>query len=320
MSYFRAKQADGTIVKVPVGRNGRTPVKGIDYFTEDDIALIVARVIQSLGGEPIFGYVDEDNNIIVQGNLGDGTYSVKYEMADGSTVSIGNLVLDNNVYYSVTKNLTNCVVSNGATKVVEGSSYSATITANSGYELSSVSVTMGGSAVSVSGGVINIASVTGDIVITAVATETVVEIVNLAVPNDLTGDEAQWNTGEWCNNSYMAGSSYAYRSSTDARVTTNLFTVEYGDVIYVKGINYAADSTCQIATFDSDKNRIMHKKAADMDSNGYISGLTSDSADYWYFTNTNSQGEDTGCRYIRLAGHLSGTNADVIITRNQPIV
>ena len=173
-------------------------------LTEADKTAIVAAVIESLGGNPIFGYVDEDNNIIVQGNLGDGTYSVKYEMEDGSTVNIGNLVLDTNVYYSVTKNLTNCTINNSATQVVEGGSYSATITANSGYELSSVSVTMGGSAVSVSGGVINIASVTGDIVITAVATEVVVldpvtESLTLTAKTAITADgSTRADTAGYC--------------------------------------------------------------------------------------------------------------------------
>lgn len=130
-----------------------------------------AAKLAFLMGYSVFGYVDENNTIVLNGNLADGTYTIKYEMEDGSTVDIGNLVLDTNVYYSVTNNLTNCTTNNSATKVVEGESYSATITANSGYELKTVSVTMGGSPVSVSGGVINIASVTGDIVITAVATE-----------------------------------------------------------------------------------------------------------------------------------------------------
>ena len=46
-----------------------------------------------MGGSPVFGYVDENNNIVVSGNLAEGSYSVKYEMEDGSTVDIGSLVL-----------------------------------------------------------------------------------------------------------------------------------------------------------------------------------------------------------------------------------
>lgn len=154
------------------GESGTDGKDGSDYvLTEADKAEIAAMVIESLGGNPVFGYVDENNNIIVSGNLADGSYNVKYEMENGSTVDIGDLVLDTRTYYTVKNNLTNCTSNNNATKAVEGGSYSATITAKSGYELKSVTVTMGGSPMSVSGGVINIASVTGDIVITAVATE-----------------------------------------------------------------------------------------------------------------------------------------------------
>ena len=123
------------------------------------------------GSGDVYGYVDSENNIVLTGTLADGSYSIKYEMTNGSTVDIGDLVLDSNVYYRITNALTNCVNSNNATQIVSGESYSATITANSGYELKSVTATMGGSAVTVTNGVINIASVTGNIVITAVAEE-----------------------------------------------------------------------------------------------------------------------------------------------------
>jgi hypothetical protein len=83
----------------------------------------------------VFGYVDENNVIVLNGALAEGTYTIKYEMDDGSTVEIGNLVLDNNVYYSITNNLTNCTNSNNTVQMVEGGSYSATITANTTTQL-----------------------------------------------------------------------------------------------------------------------------------------------------------------------------------------
>lgn len=154
----------------------------------------------------VIGYVDENNNVILTGALADGTYNIKYEMEDGSTVDIGDLVLDTNVYYSVTNTLTNCVSNNGTTEVIEGEGYSATITANEGYELSSVVVTMGGSPVSVTDGVINIASVTGVIVITAVAeekqaAEPVTETITLLKETSLKGanfDEDRTGTTGYC--------------------------------------------------------------------------------------------------------------------------
>ena len=73
------------------GEEGKTPVKGVDYWTPDDQEEIVQQVIAALG-TPVFGTVDEENNIILTGALPDGTYTLKYEAADGDVVTIGTLV------------------------------------------------------------------------------------------------------------------------------------------------------------------------------------------------------------------------------------
>jgi len=242
-------------------------LKGLPYtLTEDDKALIVAQVIESLGGNPISGYVDEDNNIIVKGNLGDGTYSVKYEMEGGSTVAIGNLVLDTNVYYSVTKNLTNCTVSNSATQVVAGGSYSATITANNGYTLDSVSVTMGGSAVSVSGGVISIASVTGDIVITAVASEATVapgytNLLPLSVDengNDFKGQDAKGGDGYEYGYKLSGSSANGTPSATDGAYVSGFIPItDQYDMVRIKNITlYQGTSVNNIIFYDTSKAKL----------------------------------------------------------------
>lgn len=64
---------------------------GGQVLTQADMDEIVDSVLVALGGQPVFGYVDEDNNIILTVELTDGTYSVKYEMEDGSTINIGEL-------------------------------------------------------------------------------------------------------------------------------------------------------------------------------------------------------------------------------------
>ena len=71
--------------------------------------------------------------------------------------------------FSVTNNLSSVTNSNDATTAAYGSAYNATLTPASGYEITALLVTMGGVPVSVSDNTIEIASVTGDIVITAVA-------------------------------------------------------------------------------------------------------------------------------------------------------
>ena len=88
--------------------------------------------------------------------------------------------------FSITNNMTNCKTSNNATTITEGSSYSATITANTDYQLSTVKVTMGGTDVTsstYSSGKITINSVTGNIVVTATATA----IPTYTITNNLTG-------------------------------------------------------------------------------------------------------------------------------------
>ena len=80
--------------------------------------------------------------------------------------------------YSVTYNLTNCTSDNTSESVVEGESYSATITANEGYNLDNVTVVHNGESVTVTNGSFTIDSVSGDIVITATATS--VNVINLS--------------------------------------------------------------------------------------------------------------------------------------------
>lgn len=74
--------------------------------------------------------------------------------------------------WSVTSMLTNATSDNSANSVAKGGSYSATITAEKGYTISNVAVTMGGvdiTATAYANGVITIASVTGNVTITVEA-------------------------------------------------------------------------------------------------------------------------------------------------------
>lgn len=90
------------------GKDGKTPVKGVDYWTEEEQANIVAKVTQDVVTEemiqqvisvlatPVFGRVDEYNNIIIAGNLVPGTYTLKYEGVDGIVSDIGIITVSGN--------------------------------------------------------------------------------------------------------------------------------------------------------------------------------------------------------------------------------
>ena len=109
-----------------------------------------------------------------------GGADVTDTVVSGTTISIasvtGDVVITVSAVsadYSVSYTLNESVSSNTTTGVVSGSAYSTTITQNSGYKVTGITVTMGGAdlsstAVSVINGVhiINISNVTGDIVIT----------------------------------------------------------------------------------------------------------------------------------------------------------
>ena len=122
---------------------------------------VLTSVTVSMGGEDVTGTVYADGAITIDAVTGDIVITATATAASVTT-------------YTITNTLTNATNSNSAAIVEEGASYSATITANDGYELSEVIVTMGAediSASAVSGGEITIESVTGNIVITATATE-----------------------------------------------------------------------------------------------------------------------------------------------------
>jgi len=81
--------SSSTTIHIPTiaGEAGYTPVKGVDYWTDADKKSIVQQVIAALG-TPVFGQVDDQNNIILPGELAQGSYTLKYEHGDGSRTEI----------------------------------------------------------------------------------------------------------------------------------------------------------------------------------------------------------------------------------------
>lgn len=152
--------------------------------------------------------------------------------------------------YKITNNLANCVTNNNATSVSGGSSYAATITVNSGFELMNISITMGGTNVTSSvykyqngNAVINIPNVTGDVVIVAQATATSTEPVQpttYTITRNLTNCTSS-NTANSVNQgaSYSAtvtpSSGYELMNVAitmgDANVTSSVYTYQNGNAV-----------------------------------------------------------------------------------------
>ena len=147
--------------------------------------------------------------------------------------------------YTVTRSLTNCASSNSAGSVTSGHAYSTTISANSGYVMSTVTVTMGGtditsSAYDSSNGLIAIASVTGNVVITASAAVITATLSSISAVfsqgNNTVYDSTALNdlkqyltvTATYSDSSTAVISAANYTLSGTLSVGTSTITVSYG--------------------------------------------------------------------------------------------
>lgn len=92
---------------------------------------IVQQAIAAIGlAVPVVGEVDVDNNIILTGDLAEGTYTIKYENADGSIVVIGTLTTESE---SETPKYTNVLKTSVGT---DGQPYNGGLGYKTGYKYS----------------------------------------------------------------------------------------------------------------------------------------------------------------------------------------
>lgn len=56
-------------------------------------APVQVHIVSSGVGGDVVGTLDEDNNILLTGELPDGTYTVRYKNADGTYTDIGSLIV-----------------------------------------------------------------------------------------------------------------------------------------------------------------------------------------------------------------------------------
>lgn len=241
-------------------------------------------------------------------------YSICYGAGYDRTISYGATV-----YYSITNALTNVTTNNNAVAAEDGTAYSATIAAADGYTMSSVSVTMGGTDITATAynsdtGVISIAAVTGDVVITAKATK-VVSYHNL-VPNavDSSGASAPYTDGQALNSSgttvaqnnftvtgfipFDGGASHTYRIGGDG-IKWN----EYGSRIAW----YKADFSLKGSVVKYDQ----------LGASQYYPSKIDDPNAAAAFTTDINVVPPQGAAYFRVSAKGSGGN--LIITLDEPI-
>lgn len=264
-------------------------------------------------------------------------YADHYGAGYSRLIPYNDVVLNS---YTVANSLTNASTSNNVASVTEGASYSATLTPDSGYTLSSVKVTMGGADVTASvynAGIVNIASVTGNVVITATAVESSTDSENYTnlVPTSLDYDlDGVFNGVGYKDGHYSTTDSPYYKADTAGSVVTGLIPYDfYGDdgagyvtppTIYIKGVTFdTAQSHNRIGLFRDD-TKIMYSTQTVSQLSTYFTIETLGSK-YYRLTpimdgNRNVLAKTYGNQGIsHFAISANGSGANMIVTLDEPI-
>ena len=191
----------------------------------------IESIVVTMGGADISSTVVTGNNINIPSVTGDIVIT-----------AIATASVSTPTTYTVTNNLSHCSTSNASNTVNKNGSYNATISVNNGYTLSSIVVTMGGTDITsqvVSGNSINIASVTGDVVITVTTTvvQTTYSITN-NLSNCTTNNASEViNKNESYNATISANSGYEIKSIVVTMGGTNVSsTVVNGNKISIPSV------------------------------------------------------------------------------------
>ena len=254
----------------------------------------------------VVNVVDLDNKII---------HSFCYGAGVDRVISYGS-----KVYHSINNALTHVVTDNEATSIEDGAAYSATLTADTGYTLGTVTVTMGGTDITstaYSDGGISIASVTGDIVITATATK-IVSYTN-QVPISTDADGNVYN-GTGYKDGYRINSSGA-EAELSGFTATGFIPFTKGQTIRIggEGITYA-EYGCLLMFYDAAKTYISNSGIAyDKVGNTTYGTWTTEETSVFCLdpldTYPNTLSGING--YIRISAKGSGAN--LIVTLNEKI-
>lgn len=237
--------------------------------------------------------------------------------------------------YTITNNLTNVTNSNGAKVVVAGTPYAGNVAALDGYELESVTVTMGGTDITstvYSNGTISIAEVTGDVVITATAKSNVIYDVTNLVPMATVVNETAIYNGTGYKDGYRISSAIG-ESAADGYVITGVMPFAAKEdgtrpTIYIRGATLdTTDKNCRWSGLPylvnaTASNCIQLNGGASASAYMFSTYFTIEAlaTNYYKLTPIESAFDSfTGSPIGRMMMSLKGSGANLIITTDEPI-
>lgn len=198
------------------------------------------------------------------------------------------------VYHTINNVLTHVTSSNPQTSVEDGESYTATLTAESGYTIDSYTVTMSGvdiTSTAYSGGIVSIPSVTGNVAITATASKPRVNQLPLAVESDGASAYPTVTHPALTTVGYVAGyrlGSAGTESASASNFVTGFIPMTRGQTMTLEGIelpatNYSGYNTCYVAVYNSSFSCIKSNYSKD-----------------WHGSNTNPSTADSSNHILTL--------------------
>lgn len=228
------------------------------------------------------------------------------------------------VYHSVTKTISNVTIDNDFTSVPDGSSYTASITPNEHYSITSITVIMGSVDITSSvyaDGVISIPKVTGDVVIVIKAIAEYACVNQIPISTDASG--AIYNGIGYKSGVYLSSSDGYTETARSQSGLTGFIPAKIGDIIRLKDVGFTQGDNYNRMTFYNANKEFMSMVNAGqsyyLQTKPGATG-TLDANNNWDNITLTTNGTDitTDLAYIRISA--SGITDQSIITVNEEIL
>lgn len=239
-------------------------------------------------------------------------HSFCYGAGYDRSIGYGNVV-----YHTVTKTASNATITS-VSSVEDGKSFTATITPDEHCAITSAVITMGGTDITssvYSNGVINIPSVTGDVVITVKAAIALACVNQIPISTDANG--AIYNGKGYKERTYCNNGNESTNNSNDL---TGFIPCRIGDIIRLKNMPFGpAVSTSRLSFFKSDKSYIGQALST---SSYYLDtvfkGVKDADGNYIEFTIKEETNMTIDCAFVRISA--ADINDSSIVTINEEII
>lgn len=217
----------------------------------------------------------------------------------------------------IVNSLINATTNNNVSTIEKGSAYNATIAANNGYKIKSVTITMDGidiTSTAYSNGVISIGSVTGNIIIIVHAINESANYINL-LPVATDTDGNIYNNKGYKENTYLSSGNEGTKNGV---YCSGFIPVVIYDTIYFRNCTIPAADGCRIHFYDVNKNQLGGTKTDNINYGGFTWDDNGNLTSIQLAHRCAGDGNNDKIAYVRFCCDYIGD--DSIVTVNEEII